>query len=313
MPPGVVGCSSPGRRRHEHNFDADGFQSSLGSLTYRGSRNQDITSDCMATWFLGSQRKQRSRKKQCLFKKNPSVQRGSRLGEMYQGRSPTWGVKTEESWGGERALGSHSQLQAEGRENNMISTFLSFSWLRWQKQAICFWCRKATGNEGRSICSEKLRFKNARHTQSEGGTLRRAGHWLGKQGELDGCPLRKPQVAPNPSSGAMWSHGGPTGFSARWLLVVIPGSGVQLRDAFCQERSATPPPTSVANDPHSHWPVLSIFRTSYSAHPYTFSSLLCPRGDSNYFWQNIGWDSVSNDPQWRGHSKAPRFEGPACA
>lgn len=82
--------------------------------------------------------------------------------------------------------------------------------------------------------------------------LRRAGHWLGKQEEPEGYPLRKPQVAPNPSSGAVWSHGGPTGLSARWLLVVIPGSEVQLRDAFCQERSAAPPPPSVASYPHPH-------------------------------------------------------------
>lgn len=40
--------SSPGRRRHEHNVDANDlrrFQTGLGSSMFRGSKNQDVTSD----------------------------------------------------------------------------------------------------------------------------------------------------------------------------------------------------------------------------------------------------------------------------
>ena len=57
---------------------------------------KDIISDCKATRLLGSQRKQRSRVKGYLLKKNPTGQSGSRLGEMSQGTSPTWGVKHRE-------------------------------------------------------------------------------------------------------------------------------------------------------------------------------------------------------------------------
>ena len=164
----------------------------------------------------------------------------------------------ERDWRGEMTLGSHSHCRQKEEKNNMISMFLSFPPLRWQKQAICCLCRKATRKEGRSICSEKVLFKNARHTQSKRRMLWRAGHWLGKPGEA-GCPLwgsfRLPQIpvaglsGPTegllvfPSEGSWW-----------WTLAPRSGSGTPSVKRTCHPTLW--PPLSL------HWLMQSIFRMS---------------------------------------------------
>ena len=214
-------------------------------------------------------------------------------------------LNTERDWRGERTLGSCSYCRQKEEKNNMISMFLSFPPLRWQKQAICCLCRKATRKEGRSICSEKVLFKNARHTQSKGRTLWRAGHWLGKQGE-PGCPLwgsfRLPQI---PVVGLCGPREG---------LLVFPSEGSWWWSLAPRSASGMP---SVKTEVPPHFAASTLIPLTDAVHfqnelrspPAHLLLRSLPKWwQSLFLLQNRAsqWSL-----QWRDHSELLKSEGPA--